>query len=304
MDESTGKDANSTPADPGAESELPNGDVHKLWLAAVEAAGLDVEDVEVELVAANPEGEHWGFALAPGDSSAGLGPEHGLTEDVLHAIDALDPDKHRVVVFLGSPRLPNYVILALMRHELRHVEQSADNDCYRIGMLAVRALEHELGGTGPGGRSLGRDVPHEQDADSAAVALVGEHSDALDILDGNFRGLLTQPRSLESIASLRPRVVAFFALYADGFKAAANEMGWTTEWVLNHFSPEAHDIYARVAADEEVNRLRVTVSEAIPTTEMIEAAGTRPADAWAQAHARLVEAQRHAERMVLEAWPA
>src|SRR5438309_8631678 len=303
MDESTGTDANATSADPGAQSERPNRDVHELWLAAVEAAGLDVEDVEVELVAANPEGDHWGFTLAPGDSSVGLGPEHGLTEDVLHAIDALDPDKHRVVVFLGSPRLPDYVILALMRHELRHVEQSADNECYRIGMLAVRTLEHALEGAGPGGMSLGRDVPHEQDADSAAVALVGEHSDALDIVHGNFRGLLTQPRPLESIASLRPRVVAFFALYANGFKAAANEMCWTTEWVLNHFGSEAHDIYERIAADEELNRLRVAISDAIPTTEIIEAAGTRPADAWAQARARLIEAQRHAERMVLEAGP-
>jgi hypothetical protein len=145
-------------------------------------------------------------------------------------------------------------------------------------------------------------VPHEQDADSAAVAIVGEVDDASAIRNGNFRGLLTQDRPLEELDGLRPRTVAFLALHPYGFAKAAADICMTPKSVLDLLGPSASASYAAASSNEALSRLRACLNAAVPREDAIVAAGERPADAWHAAQQKLDEAQRLAEKLVHDRW--
>jgi hypothetical protein len=279
-------------------------DLRELWDDALRDAGFTHADVELQLFDGDPTAPkpQWGMHLAPEDTTHDL--DDHFTDAQRDAVDKLNLYKHRVVVWLGAPRLPGKIIQALMRHELRHAEQVDHNNwVYRIGIMTAVSLGRVYAGKGDGSASVRRLIPHEADANAAATQLVAPVGDAAGARDGNFRPLVTETQPLRRLDTLGRRTLAFAALHPEAFVAEARARAPSERLVLEELDPDAPALFAKLVADEKLTALRDGVAAAIPSADAIAAAGAEPAAAWQPLRERLAVALARAEEL-LEAYAA
>jgi hypothetical protein len=249
-------------------------DLRELWDYALRDVGFTRADVELQLFDGDPTAPkpQWGMHLAPGDTTHDL--DDHFTEAQRDAVDKLNMYKHRVVVWLGEPRLPGKIIQALMRHELRHAEQVDHNHwVYRIGMMTEASLGRVYAGKGDGSASVRRLIPHEADANAAAKELVAPVGNAARARDGNFRPLVSETQPLRPLETLGRRTLAFAALHPDAFVARARALVGSERLVLEALDPDGPALFAKLVADDELTALRDHVAAAFPSADAIAAAG-------------------------------
>jgi hypothetical protein len=275
-------------------------DIDALWLAALDHAGYSRGDVELMLFDGDPTAREpqWGMHLGPSDTTHDL--ERVFTDAQREAVDELNPYKHRVMVWIGDPRLPPKVTQALMRHELRHAQQfSANEIVYRIGIMTVVSLGRAYAGKGKGAVSIRRFAPHEADANAAASQLVRPAGDAATAArDGSFRPLVTSTDALRPLDELGRRAIAFAALHPDAFATEAQARGASERLLLEELDPSGPSLFQQLRDDEELTAQRAAIAAAIPTADAIAAAGEEPARAWAPLRERVGAALQRAGMLV------
>jgi hypothetical protein len=266
------------------------------WADVLAAAGFPDEEVELLLFDDDPTARlpQWGLHLGPYDLTQDLEP--CLTERQRAEVDRLEFDKHRIIVWVGTPRLPVEIIRALMRHEVRHAEQFAhDRTVYRLGIVIAISLGRVYSGSGAA--SIRRLIPHEEDANAAASRFVAPIGEAADARDGKFGALVTETTPLQPLDSLGRRALAFAALHPDAFVAEARDRGLDERFLLGKLDPAGPALFRELVADGELRHLRDEVAAAVPTSDAIGAEG-EAGQAWEPVRERLAEAQRVAERIV------
>jgi hypothetical protein len=270
-----------------------------LWNEALADAGFTRGEVEFLLFDGHPTAPalQWGLHLGPGDTTHDL--EHCFTEKQRDAVDKLNLYKHRVVIWVGDPRLPPKLIQALMRHEMRHAEQfAADETVYRIGIMTLVSLARVYAGTGAGATSIHRFAPQETDANAAATQLVAPAGDAGEARDGEHRSLVTATDPVRPLGELGLRTLAFAALHPEAFVAEAQYRRIAVQWALGQLDPDGPALFQLLRDDAELTGLRAAIVAAIPTAAAIAAAGDQPARAWTALHEQLAAGLRRAEELL------
>lgn len=269
------------------------------WEHARAAAGFAPDEVELLLIDDDPSAPlpQWGMHLGPYDTTDDLGK--CFTEGQRDEVHKLSFHRHRIIVWTGAPPLPPEIVRALMRHELRHAEQFAnDKTVYRLGIMIAVSLGRAYAGKGYAAASIRRLSPHETDANAAASHFVAPIGDFAEARGGNFRVLVTERTPLQPLDSLGKRELAFAALHPDAFIAEARARGHDVRFLLGKLDPAGPALFRRLVEDDELRDLRDRVAGAIPTDERIAAAEDEPARAWGPLRERLAEAQQVAENLV------
>jgi hypothetical protein len=267
------------------------------WLAALEDAGLEPENVMLLGLGGEPPGgpqEARGVLVVPGDDAKATHLFPLGTEQLASLNSAANIRRFRVVLFTAAEEP---VIYGYARHELEHARQHmAAPGVLAFGNIVAEAMEHATLNLAGNGR-LYNSQPREVDANAAAAdAIRRRYPEAVNALDSGLHAALVRHHGPPSDPdTVFFRTVCFASLFADDVERAfaAHKVPLMEFLSADHTSyPSA---WQKLVSDKDLNVLVETASETHPDAQAVQCA-PMPGDAWEAT----VEAYRSAYERALE----